>query len=78
MYRFDLANPCEALFTSDLQRSEHPDASQIRDAVRSTIRMFGRRDCAARVAQEFGDHPEVAVPRMRWARDAVLRAYPAA
>jgi hypothetical protein len=23
----------------------------------------------AAVAQEFGDHPETAIPRMRWARD---------
>ena len=27
--------------------------------------------CAGRVAQEFGDHPEAAAARMRWARAAV-------
>jgi hypothetical protein len=30
------------------------------------VREFGSRGCAARMAQEFGDHPEVAVTRMRW------------
>jgi hypothetical protein len=27
------------------------------------------------VAQEFGDHPETAVIRMRWARAVVLEAF---
>jgi hypothetical protein len=77
MYQVDLATRCEALFTSDLRSSEQPDAHQVRRAIQRAIRMFGRRDCAAMVAQEFGDHPEWAVNRMLWAREAVARAYPA-
>jgi hypothetical protein len=61
----------EALFVSALQRSDNPDAGQIRQAITQAVRDFGSRGCAARVAQEFGDHPEAAVPRMRWARQVV-------
>jgi hypothetical protein len=66
---------CEALFASDLQSSQHPSARQVRAAVRCTLRAFGVRGCVARVAQEFGDHPDTAVARMRWVRDAVASSY---
>jgi hypothetical protein len=39
------------------------------------VRAFGRRGCAERVAQEFGDHPETAGPRMRWARRMTGEAF---
>lgn len=65
----------EALFVSDVQRSQHPSAELIRDAVTRTVQRYGERGCAALVAQEFGEHPDVAVPRMRWARTAVLQAF---
>jgi hypothetical protein len=68
---------CEALFVSSLQGSQRPDSEQIREAVAKTIRTLGVRGCGARVAQEFGDHPETAVERMRWAKEAVSEAYPA-
>ncbi len=71
----DLAVRCEALFSSDLQSDQHPDSGQVRAAIVRTLQAFGVRDCAARVAQEFGDHPDLAVARMRWARDAVSTAY---
>jgi hypothetical protein len=67
---------CEALFASNLQSSRQPATEQVRDAVTRTIRAHGLLACVARVAQEFGDHPETAVSRMRWAREAVARAYP--
>ena len=35
------------------------------------VRAFGARGCAAVVAQAYGEHPETAVRRMRWARTAV-------
>jgi hypothetical protein len=60
----------EALFASAVQR-DNPGAGQIRQAVARAVREFGTKGCAARVAQEFGDHPETAVARMRWARRAV-------
>jgi hypothetical protein len=58
----------DALFASPLQRSDEPAAEQVREAIASAIREFGPGGCSERVAQEFGDHPETAVLRMRWAR----------
>jgi hypothetical protein len=58
----------DAVFVSGLQRCDEPSADQVRQAVIAAIRTFGCWGCAARVAQEFGDHPETAVIRMRWAR----------
>jgi hypothetical protein len=61
----------EALFVSTLQPSDEPDAAQIRSQVTRAVRDLGVRGCAERVAQEFGDHPELAIVRMRWARGLV-------
>jgi hypothetical protein len=61
----------DALFVSALQRSEEPSATQIRQAIAAAIREFGARGCAARVAHAYGEHPEIAAPRMRWARALV-------
>lgn len=65
----------EALFASRLQRSDEPSAGQVRQAVATAIRDLGYSGCAARVAQEFGDHPETAVIRMRWARATTSAAF---
>ncbi|HEY3733963.1 MAG TPA: hypothetical protein VGL63_08610, partial [Streptosporangiaceae bacterium] len=65
----------DALFASPLQRSEHPSAGQVRRAVAEAVGAFGSRGCAERVAQEFGDHPEAAVERMRWARAVTGEAF---
>jgi hypothetical protein len=65
----------EALFASHLQSSEHPTPSDVRAAIDSSLRALGVGLCIARVAQEFGDHPEAATVRMRWATDAVAAAY---
>jgi hypothetical protein len=66
---------CDALFVSPLQPSQHPGAQQVRQAVAAAARRFGEEGCAGRVAQEFGDHPEAAAARMRWARWAIARAF---
>jgi hypothetical protein len=58
----------DALFVSALQRSEDPTAGQVRQAVATAVREFGSHGCVERVAQEFGDHPDAAADRMRWAR----------
>ena len=58
----------DALFVSVLQRSDEPGAGQVRRAIAAAVRAYGSGGCAQRVAQEFGDHPEAAVARMRWAR----------
>lgn len=65
----------DALFASPLQPSEEPSAGQIRQAIVAAVRGLGLRGCAGRVAQAFGDHPETAVQRMRWAREAVAQAF---
>ena len=59
---------CEALFASPLQPSETPTPGMIATVIRSTLQRFGPRGCAERMAQEFGDHPDAAAQRMRWAR----------
>jgi hypothetical protein len=58
----------DALFASRLQRCSEPSVGQVWRAIATAIGEFGYPGCAARVAQEFGDHPETAVIRMRWAR----------
>ena len=59
---------CAALFASELQRSDAPTGEAVAEAVWRTIGQFGVRGCEGRMAQEFGDHPEAAVDRMRWVR----------
>ncbi len=61
----------DALFASALQRSDELSVSQIRRAIAAALAGYGTAGCAGRVAQEFGDHPETAAVRMRWARTAV-------
>jgi len=65
----------DALFASTLQRSDDPSTAQIRQAIITAIRAAGARGCAAQVAQAYGEHPETAMPRMRWARAEVTRAF---
>ncbi len=73
----------DALFASPLQRSDEPSPVQVRQAIAAAVVTFGIRGCAARVAQAYGEHPETAVLRMRWARATVagtsggVRAEPA-
>jgi hypothetical protein len=64
-----------ALFASTLQCSDEPSAGQVRQAIAAAIGVFGALGCAARVAQAYGEHPETAVTRMRWARTAVAGAF---
>jgi hypothetical protein len=65
----------DALFVSGLQCSDRPSAGQVRQAIEAAVRAFGASGCAGRVAQEFGDHPETAAARMRWARAAARSAF---
>ena len=65
----------DALFVSALQRSDDPSAAQVQHAIAAAVREFGGQGCAGRVAQEFGDHPEGAVARMRWARALASEAF---
>jgi hypothetical protein len=65
----------DALFVSNLQRSQHPTAELIRAAVDATVDRLGETGCAELVAQEFGEHPDCALGRMRWARRAARKAF---
>jgi hypothetical protein len=63
-----LINRAEALFTSSLQPSDRPTPGQVRTAIVASIRLHrGVRGCAAVLAAEYGEHPEAAANRMRWA-----------
>lgn len=68
------ASQADAIFASRLQYGDEPSAGQVRQAVAAAIRAFGYSGCTERVAQEFGDHPETAVIRMRWARAMACEA----
>jgi hypothetical protein len=65
---------CEALFTSGLQPADAPTAEMVAEAVSCAVRRFGTSGCAGRMAQEFGDHPDLAARRMRWVRQLARTA----
>jgi hypothetical protein len=65
----------DALFTSALQPSAEPTVMQIRQAIAEAIGRYGGRGCSARVAQAYGDHPDTAATRMRWARTTVTAIF---
>ena len=67
----------EALFASTVQPSGSISPDQVRRAVATTMQRLGVRGCAARVAGEFGDHPDTAVARMGWALATISTVYPA-
>ncbi len=66
----------EALFASTLQPSGSTSPHQIRAAVATTLRRLGSGGCAARMAGEFGDHPDTAAARMCWALATIRKVYP--
>jgi hypothetical protein len=68
----------EALFASTLQPSEHPTAEQVTAAVRDSLRRHGgEQGCVSICAAEYGDHPDTAPERMRWALALAHRTSPA-
>jgi hypothetical protein len=65
-----------ALFVSNLSASARPSSADIEAAIRHSLRTHGGiRGCSADVAAAYGDYPELAAPRMRWARDVVENLY---
>jgi len=62
---------CEALFASELQRSDAPTAVALTEMIGHTMQRLGRDGCISLMAQEFGDHPEQAAERMRWLRQLI-------
>ena len=65
----------DALFASALQPSAEHSVTQIRQAIAEAIGRYGSRGCSARVAQAYGDYPDTAATRMRWARTAVTATF---
>jgi hypothetical protein len=66
----------EALFSSDVSACSPVTPDEVKDAIRRAVRSNGGvRGCAAQVATAYGDHPETAAPRMRWARHVVDSVY---
>ena len=47
----------DALFASALQRSDEPSPGQVRRAIAVAVAAYGGSECAARVAQAFGEAP---------------------
>ncbi|UQU67877.1 hypothetical protein COUCH_17055 [Couchioplanes caeruleus] len=66
----------EALFASHLQASDPTTPEMIDRTVATLLRDDGPCECAARMAYEFGEHPDTAVRRMRWARRTIRRFEP--
>ena len=66
----------EALFASGLSATAYTTEMEVTAAIRyAVVRYGGVRACAGEVAAAYGDHPDTAAPRMRWARDVVLLVY---
>jgi hypothetical protein len=67
----------EALFTSELPTGSEPASADLEHAIRCAVRAHGGvRGCASRMAYGFGESPEAAANRMRWARSVVIAHYP--
>jgi hypothetical protein len=67
-----LAAHAEALFTSNLSARREHTQIEIATAIMHAIGTHrGIRGCAGEVAAAFGEHPETAARRMRWARSVV-------
>jgi hypothetical protein len=64
----------EALFASTVQPSEGLGPEKVLHAVTAILQRLSSADCAAEVAAEFGDHPETAAARMRWALGTIRDA----
>ena len=73
-----LAARAAALFASDLSAESRPSTDTVHATIAATVRAHGgTRGCAAEMAAAYGDYPQTAVARMRWARGVVLTAYEA-
>lgn len=66
---------CAALFASALQCSDAATAGAVTQAISGTVRRLGVAGCVGLMAREFGDHPEAARERMRWARLVVTELF---
>jgi hypothetical protein len=66
----------EALFVSDISAWSNPTKAAVTAAIRDAIRsQAGVRGCAGQVGAAYGEHPEIAAARMRWARRLIEAIY---
>jgi len=66
----------EALFASDLSAQREHTRTDVAAAIRHAIGVHnGIRGCAGEVAAAYGEHPETAARRMRWARSVIEGIY---
>jgi hypothetical protein len=69
----------DALFASDLSARSYPGRATVADAISRAIAAYGGTGgCAGEVAAAYGDYPETAASRMRWARQVIGVLYPLA
>ena len=62
----------EALFSSPVPTGAQLTRTEVRVAVATAVRNRGGvRECAAEMAAAFGEQPDTAVARMRWALSVV-------
>jgi hypothetical protein len=66
----------EALFASSVQSSEAPTSARVQAVIAETLARLGVGGCAARMAEEYGDHPTEAARRMIWVLAALRAAFP--
>lgn len=65
-----------ALFVSNLSPTEQPTGVLVEATIKRALQVHGgARGCAADVAAAYGDYPELAARRMRWARSLVKDMY---
>ena len=70
------AGRAEALFTSLVPTGSSLSLGEATELIRDAIRTHrGLRGVLGEVAEAFGDYPETAAPRMRWARTTVESLY---
>ena len=71
----DLART-RALALSTASAHQPLDRAATDEVIRRTLRRHGGvRGCAAALAQQYGEHPDLAAPRIRWASQQVAALY---
>jgi hypothetical protein len=75
--RPDFGALAQVLFASPAQPSQCASRAAVRSAIEAQLRSVrgNLAPCVQVVAQEAGDHPDLYLARMRWARTSVERAY---
>ena len=66
----------QVLAVSSLSSAARLDRVSVDAAIRATVRSHGGvNGCVAALAHEFGEYPETAPLRMRWAKQAIAALY---